>query len=287
MFDDYVLNTTFKHHKNNLMLKSKNTFMIMAIGISALLAMSCQKSSQDSATAETETADTSIAASSASGENTLTEEEKAAGWELLFDGTTLNGWKRYNHDSIGPLWTVDNGAIKCDGQGLTEGTAKIGGSLITIKPYENFELTAEWKVSPGGNSGIHYHVVEKPEYTHEFDTGPEFQVMDDGGWKGDPLKPAQKAGSNYDMYAAPDTKKLNPVGEWNSAKLIYNKGHVEHWLNGEKVVEFEEGSADFKERYKKSKWTEYPGWNKYKSGSIALQDHGAPVYFRNIKIKAL
>ena len=270
------------------MLRRKNTFMIMAIGLSALFAMSCQKSSQESATTDTATADTSGAAdASASAENTLTAEEKAAGWELLFDGTTLNGWKRYNHDSIGPLWTVDNGAIKCDGQGLTEGTANIGGSLITIKPYENFELTAEWKVSPGGNSGIHYHVVEKPEYKHEYDTGPEFQVMDDGGWKGDPLKPAQKAGSNYDMYAAPDTKKLNPVGEWNSAKLIYNKGHVEHWLNGEKVVEFEEGTADFKERYKKSKWPEYPGWNKYKSGSIALQDHGAPVYFRNIKIKVL
>src|SRR6187549_140443 len=194
------------------MLKRKNTFMIMAIGLCALFAMSCQKSSQESATTDKATADTSSTAdASASAQNVLTDEEKAAGWELLFDGTTLNGWKRYNHDSIGPLWTVDNGAIKCDGQGLTEGTANIGGSLITVKPYE-------------------------------YDTGPEFQVMDDGGWKGDPLKPAQKAGSNYDMYAAPDTKKLNPVGEWNSAKLIYNKGHVEHWLNGEKVVEFEEGT---------------------------------------------
>ena len=267
------------------MLKKRNVLMIIALGVAALLAQSCQQKTQEGAAPEPG-ADTTSTATAAT-ENTLTAEEKAAGWELLFDGTTLNGWKRYNQDSIGPLWSVENGAIKCDGQGLTEGTANIGGSLITIKPYENFELTADWKVSPGGNSGIHYHVVEKPEYKHEYDTGPEFQVMDDAGWKGDPLKPEQKAGSNYDMYAAPATKKLNPVGEWNTARIIYNKGHVEHWLNGEKVVEFDEGSDDFKERYKKSKWPEYPGWNKFKSGSIALQDHGAPVYFRNIKIKVL
>ena len=89
------------------------------------------------------------------------------------------------------------------------------------------------------------------------------------------------------MYAASATKKVNPVGEWNTARLIYKNGHVEHWLNGEKVVEFDESSADFTERYKKSKWVDYPDWNKFKSGAIALQDHGAPVYYRNIKIRAL
>ena len=253
----------------------------MVFGLVALFTVGCQKSTQDTS------GDSTNVASAEAAPNTLTAAEQSEGWELLFDGSTLNGWKRYNHDTIGPLWSVDNGAIKCDGEGLTEGTANIGGSLVTIKQYGNFELFAEWKVSPGGNSGIHYHVVEKPEYSHEFDTGPEFQVMDDGGWKGDPLREEQKAGSNYDMYAAPSTKKLNPVGEWNTAKIIYNNGHVEHWLNGEKVVEFEEGSPEFEARYKKSKWIEYPGWNKYKTGSIALQDHGAPVYFRNIKIKEL
>ena len=190
------------------MLKKRNVLMIIALGVAALLAQSCQQKTQEGAAPEPG-ADTTSTATAAT-ENTLTAEEKAAGWELLFDGTTLNGWKRYNQDSIGPLWSVENGAIKCDGQGLTEGTANIGGSLITIKPYENFELIADWKVSPGGNSGIHYHVVEKPEYKHEYDTGPEFQVMDDAGWKGDPLKPEQKAGSNYDMYAAPATKKAKP-----------------------------------------------------------------------------
>ena len=222
---------------------------MMALGLATLVPLSCEKKAQDTVAEDT----AAVASNDAIADNALTDEEKAEGWELLFDGTTLNGWKRYNHDSIGPLWTVADGAIKCDGEGLTEGTANIGGSLITIKQYGNFDLKVEWKVSPGGNSGIHYHVFEQPEYKHKCGTVPEFQVMDAAGWKGDPLKDAQKAGSNYDMYAAPPTKKLNPVGECNTARIIYNNGHVEHWLNGEKVVEFEEGSPDFNERYKKSK----------------------------------
>src|SRR5688572_26416986 len=123
------------------MLKRIKTFMMMAVALAGLMPMSCQKSTQD-----TTTNDSTTVATAEPPANVLTDEEKAAGWELLFDGNTLNGWKRYNQDSIGPLWTVDNGAIKCDGQGLTEGTANIGGSLITIKPYENFDLTLEWKV---------------------------------------------------------------------------------------------------------------------------------------------
>jgi len=262
---------------------TKNMNRILSIYLIAVvtaMSVSCQKSStqQEAATDEAVTVPSM---------NSLTEEEKAGGWELLFDGTTLEGWKRFNHDTIGPLWSVKEGAILCDGEGLTEGTANVGGSLITTRQFGNFDLTLEWKISAGGNSGVLYHVVEDPKYKHDYETGPEFQVMDDAGWKGESLHDAQKAGSNYDMFPAPATKKVNPVGEWNTARILYNNGHVEHWLNGEKVVEFEEGSADFTERYKKSKWVDYPDWNKFKSGSIALQDHGAPVYFRNLKIKSL
>ena len=263
------------------MKKTLNIYLGAAI-LAAFVIISCQKGSTPQ---ETVAAD-SVAVPTEIGMNTLTEEEKSAGWELLFDGSTLNGWKRFNHDTIGPLWSVQDGMIVCDGKGLTEGTANVGGSLITTKSFGNFELTVDWKLSPGGNSGIIYHVVEDKKYKHDYETGPEYQVMDDGGWK-DPLNDAQKAGSNYDMIAASPTKKLNPVGEWNTAKIVYNNGHVEHWLNGEKVVEFEEGSPEYNEAYKKSKWVDYPDWNKSKTGAIALQDHGAPVYFRNIKIRAL
>lgn len=247
--------------------------------LAGFISMSCQKSG-------TQQENTATVDETPAPVNALSEAEKAANWELLFDGSTLDGWKRYNHDTIGPLWSVQNGVIVCDGEGLTEGTANIGGSLITNRQFTNFELSVEWKLTTGGNSGILYHVVEGPEYPHAYDTGPEYQVMDDEGWKGDPLTAAQKVGSNYDMFAASETKKVN-VGEWNTARLIYNNGHVEHWLNGEKVVEFEEGSPDFEERYKTSKWVDYPGWNTFKHGAIALQDHGAPVYFRSIKVREL
>jgi hypothetical protein len=244
----------------------------------ALAIWSCQKPAQSSDEVSL------TAEEKAAG---LTAEEKAAGWELLFDGATLDGWKQYGHDTITALWSVRDSAIVCDGTGLGEGSGAHGGSLRTLKEFGNFELAVDWKITPGGNSGILYHVVEKPEFATDYATGPEYQVMDDGGWTGGELTPQQKAGSNYDMFAAPDTKKVMPVGEWNNARIVYNNGHVEHWLNGEKVVEFEEGSPEYEAAYNASKWVDFPGWNKFKSGSISLQDHGAPVYYRNIKIRSL
>lgn len=225
-------------------------------------------------------------ADSAASPNTLTASEKADGWQLLFDGETLTGWKRFNHDTIGPLWTVKDGAIMCDGSGLGEGSGTNRGSLHTTREFGNFDLVLDFKLSPAGNSGIIYHAVEDPKYTYDYETGPEYQLLDDAGWKGE-LKDAQKAGSSYDMFPAPKTKKLNPPGEWNTARIVYRDGHVEHWLNGDKILEFDENSDDFKTRYSNSKWRDYPDWNKFKTGVISLQDHGAPVYFRNIKIREL
>lgn len=240
-----------------------------------------------SCTSQKESANGEAGSEAPSGPNTLTESEKAEGWQLLFDGQTLDGWKRFNHDTIGPLWSVKDGAILCDGEGLGEGSGAMGGSLVTTRQFGNFDLMLEYKLSEGGNSGVLYHVVEDPKYKYDYETGPEFQVLDDTGWKGGELKEAQLAGSNYDMYAAAASKKINPAGEWNTARIVYNNGHVEHWLNGEKVVEFDENSDDFKSRLESSKWKDYPDWNKSKTGAISLQDHGAPVYFRNIKIKEL
>jgi hypothetical protein len=253
-------------------MKRINLLTLLLAAAIIWLPFACQKSSTTETTANP---------------NTLTDEEKAAGWELLFNGSTLEGWKRYNSDTIGPLWSVKDGAIVCDGTGLGEGSGAMGGSLLTTKSFGNFELSVEWKITPGGNSGILYHVVESPEYKHDYETGPEYQVMDDAGWTGGELKPAQMVGSNYDMFEAPATKKVMPVGEWNVSRIVYKDGHVEHYLNGEKTVDFDESSEDYNTRYQASKWVDYPGWNKSKVGAISLQDHGAPVYFRSIKVRAL
>jgi len=253
-------------------MKKLKLFHVLVL-LMAIVTLSCQKSEKKEAVA--------------AAPNTLTEEEKSAGWQLLFDGATLDGWKRFNSDTIGPLWSVKEGAIMCDGSGLGEGSGNMGGSLLTRKNYGNFELSFEWKISTGGNSGVLYHVVEGAQYKHDYETGPEYQVMDDIGWKGDGLTVAQKVGSNYDMFEAPENKKVMPVGEWNTSRIVYNNGHVEHYLNGEKTVEFEEASEDYNKRYQNSKWVGYPDWNKSKTGAISLQDHGAPVYYRSIKVREL
>jgi hypothetical protein len=215
--------------------------------------------------------------------------QKGGKWISLFDGKTLTGWKRFNADQIGPLWSVEDGTIKCDGKGHGEGSGEFGGSLITLEKFGNFVLELEWRISEKGNSGILYHVVEKPEYTHDYVTGPEYQVADDPPVLGPPSSQNKRTGSCYDMYAAPPDKKLNPVMEWNSSRIVWKDGKVEHWLNGQKVVEYDVNSQDFKERYAKSKWSsgKYPDWNAYKVGSISLQDHGAVVWYRNIKIKRI
>ena len=253
-------------------MKSIKTLTSISLALLLSLMISCSGERKVEEEAETE----------AEAEAPVEEE-----WIVLFDGETLDGWKRYNADEIGPLWSVEDGTIKCDGTGLGEGSGDMGGSLLTTEKFGNFELALEWKISEGGNSGIMYHVVEMQEYGHAYETGPEYQVLDDPGWTGGELTPAQLAGSNYDMFEAPEDKKINPALEWNTSKIRYEDGKVTHWLNGELTVEFDEASDDYKERYENSKWVGFPGWNKYKEGGIALQDHGAPVWYRNIRIKRL
>lgn len=217
--------------------------------------------------------------------NILSAEEKAQGWILLFDGKTLTGWKGYNKDSIPVRWMVKNGAIQTAGESdHIKKDSELTGDIITVDQFDNFELTWEWKMTPQGNSGMIYHVVEG-KYPETFATGPEYQMLDDKGWP-EKLKDVQLTGSDYDMYPAQNAN-LKPIGEWNKSRIVANGAHVEHWLNGTKVVEYELWSKDWKERVKKSKWTAYPDYGLSKTGHIALQFHGAEVYFRALKIKKL
>jgi hypothetical protein len=206
-------------------------------------------------------------------------------WISLFDGETLNGWKRYNADEIGDLWKVEEGMIVCYSTGGGEATEH-GGSLITVEQFDNFEFMIDWKVSPGGNSGLLYHVVEDTAYHWAYATGPEYQLMDDGDAP-ERVNSNKLTASSYDMYAASAEKKVNPAGEWNTSKIVYDHGHVEHWLNGEKVLEFQKWDRDWTRRFLESKWTNYPGWDRYEKGSIGLQDHGSSIWFRNIKVRKL
>ena len=210
-------------------------------------------------------------------ENTLTEKEKKEGWVLLFDGTTMNGWRTYkNKESEG--WDVKNGELYCKEEGVTK-----RADLITNNKYENYELQIDWKISPKKNSGIIYMATEENGASYE--SGPEYQVIDDIGYPAK-LNDKQLSGANYDMHA-PSAKVAKPAGEFNHTRIVINKGHVEHWLNGTKVVNYQLWTPEWEQIKATSKWKDVKPYGMSKSGHIALQDHGGGIAFRNIKLKPL
>lgn len=224
---------------------------------------------------------TDTAQVSASVENTapqLTEAQIAEGWKILFDGKSLDGWRTYKNKEVNS-WEIIDGTLHC----MPFDSASQRADLITIDQYENFELAFEWKIGPQGNSGVMYRVTEA--YDEPYLSGPEYQLLDDVGYPGE-TKDVNSSGSNYDMHA-PQNKKLNPAGEWNTSKIVVNGNLVEHWLNGEKVVDYEFGSADWKQRKEASKWKDEKGYGMATKGHIDLQDHGGEVWLRNIFIRIL
>lgn len=211
--------------------------------------------------------------------NQLSKQEIDKGWELLFDGNSTKGWRNFHQNQVIDGWQVQDGNLIGLGKG-----GDIGGDIITIDQFEDFELYLEWAISEGGNSGIFYHVLEG-NYQTVYATGPEYQIIDDEGFK-EPLQEWQKTGADYAMYNATNTK-LKPAGEFNSSKIKVLNGQVEYWLNGSKVVEYELWSDDWKSQVQNCKWKDYPGYGLAKKGYIGLQDHGSVVKFRNIKVRDL
>jgi hypothetical protein len=212
------------------------------------------------------------AAMAAQAPNTLTAAEKAAGWRLLFDGKSLAGWRGFKAAAPDPGWTVKDGALTPD--------PKTSKDIISKDEFANFELDFDWKISPKGNSGVMFHVIEQGDETYE--SGPEYQVLDNS--RGE--RPLEQAGSLYALYA-PSMDMTKPVGQFNTARIIVDHGHVQHWLNGMMVVEYDMGSADFRQRVAGSKFKAWPQFASAPKGHIALQNHGNAVAFRNIKIKVL
>jgi hypothetical protein len=214
--------------------------------------------------------------------NSLSKKEVNQGWKLLFDGQTLDGWKGYNSDKMFSCWSVSDGELICQG----EGGSVTAGDIITVSDFDNFELSLEWNISHAGNSGIFYHVQEGQKYKAAYETAPEYQLIDDAGWP-DKLEEWQKTGADYAMTPAIKDKKLMPTGEWNTSRILYNKGHVEYWLNGMKVVEFQAYSPEWEMLRASGKWKDYPDYAISKTGHIGLQNHGSGVKFRNIKVRKI
>lgn len=217
--------------------------------------------------------------------NTLTDEEKADGWVLLFDGTSTDGWRNYKSDSIGPAWKVEQGVLYLDTLNKENWQTQGGGDIITDKSYENYEFMADWKISEGGNSGIIYHVQEDDSYDYVWQTGPEMQILDDANHPDGQIE-KHRVGDLYDLIEASGNAE-NPVGEWNTIRIVSRDGKIEQWMNGQMVVSTDMNSQEFKDLVAGSKFSEMPGFGKFTSGHIALQDHGNMVWFRNLKIKPL
>ena len=214
--------------------------------------------------------------------NVLSDAELKNGWKLLFDGKTMAGWRDYNGSSLTEPWCVVDGCIQAN---VNKKNGR--GFIVTEREYENFELSWDWKLSRGGNSGMLYHVIERPQYKFPYLTGPEYQLIDEENFQGK-LGELQKLGVDYDMHAPDRSKmKVNPYGEWNNSRIVFDNGHVEHWLNGQKILEFEAWSLDWYERKSNSKWNKIVEYGMSKRGVICLQDHGSPASFRNIKIREL
>jgi arylsulfatase A len=195
-------------------------------------------------------------------------------WDLLIKDNSTTGWHTYLKDSV-IGWKVEDGILYTPGK---------QGDIVTNNVYENFDLSLEWKINDQGNSGVFYNVVERPEYKRMYETGPEFQIIDDVNYP-EVITERQKTGSLSDVIA-PSTSTVKKTGEWNLTRILVDNGHVEHWLNGKKILEYELWSKDIKEKIANSKFAK-SDYAQAKRGHIGLQDHGNPVHYRNIKIKVL
>lgn len=209
--------------------------------------------------------------------NALSAEDKKDGWIMLFDGKSNNGWKAFKENGFPKDgWTIDNGTLHhAKGGG--------GGDIVTTEQYDNFELSLEWKIESGGNSGIMYHVGSGEDYPWR--TGPECQVLDNLKHN-DGKDPKTSAGSMYALYA-PTPDVARPAMEWNRVRIVCKGSKVEHWMNGWKVVETDTSSKEFKDLIANSKFKDMPKFATLSKGHIALQDHGDEVWYRDIKIRVI
>jgi uncharacterized protein YaiE (UPF0345 family) len=211
---------------------------------------------------------------------------RKAGWQKLFDGKTTKGWHTYGQASVGKAWTVDDGALHLDASNKKDWQTSDGGDIVTEESFDNFHLKLDWKIAAKGNSGIILFVQEEPaKYKYTWHTGPEIQVLDNNGHP-DAKIHKHRAGDLYDLIASsPETVK--PVGEWNQVEIISNNGQLEVIQNGQEVLSTTLWDDNWRTMIAGSKFAKMQGFGAFKSGKIALQDHGDNVWYRNIQIKRL
>lgn len=271
------------------MQQSLSKILILLLALAFPLSCGSPRETEpvDQKTVENQVVDTSYL-------NILTDEEKAKGWILLFDGKTFDGWRGLGCEGVPEgHWIIDDGAIKKEPSEniplQKDGQPLVGGDLLTIRTFENFELSFEWKISPAGNSGIKYNVSEDmstaypPKYAA---LGFEYQILDDEGHPDALVSKTHTAGALYDLIA-PRGKNLKPVGEFNTARIIFNGNHGEHWLNDVKVLEFDLDTSEMDALLATSKYKDITDFAKKREGHIVLQDHTDAVWFRNIKIRII
>jgi hypothetical protein len=208
--------------------------------------------------------------------NTLTAAEKAAGWQLLFDGRSLDGWRGYRRDTLPEAgWDVKDGTVRT--------IAKVkGADLVTRQTFRDFELSWDWRVAPGGNNGVKYFVTEERPGA----PGHEYQMIDDTGYRGK-LTPLHLTAAFYDVLPAAGDKPLRPAGEWNSSRILVRGSRVEHWLNGKNVLTYELGSPAVKAGIAASKFKDQPGFGEKIAGHLMLTYHQDECWYRNLKVREI
>ena len=222
-------------------------------------------------------------------------QEGAEAWTTLFDGETFSGWRGLGFHAVPDgHWIIEDGSIRKVASGTVptaaDGQPLVGGDLMTVETFRDFELVFEWKVSVGANSGIKYNVSEEMSTAAtpiHAALGFEYQILDDDLHPDAQNGPNRTAGALYDLIPPEPNKVLRPVGSFNEGRIVFQGGHGEHWLNGVKVLEFDLGSPAFDSAFAVSKYLPIEEFAEKRAGHIVLQDHGDDVWFRNIKIREL
>ena len=221
--------------------------------------------------------------------NNLTQAEVASGWQLLWDGKTTEGWRGGKLDHFPEKgWVIEDGELIVLSTGGEESAA--GGDIVTTEQYQDFELKIDFKITEGANSGIKYYVDTELNKGEGSSIGLEYQILDDAHHPDAKLgnhEGSRTLASLYDLIQADPNKPVNPIGEWNTARIVSKNKHVEHYLNDVKVLEYDRGSDAFLQLVEESKYKDWPGFGTFEKGNILLQDHGDRVAFKNIKIKVL